>query len=125
MDIQGSTNTMSDLPIIHEKMSMDTIRGVDLTPPVYCLVKDFGWPSTSPRYRGDHTQESNPDWDYNPLECIEAREEAMRKMEASYKIYMANMGQPVSDKKSSDKKDSWTRFVMPWRWTLRREVTAA
>lgn len=55
------------------------------------------------------------------MTCAKARKEAMRKMEASYAIYMANMGQPV--KKPAATKE-WTRYVMPWKWVVRREVAA-
>lgn len=104
-------------------MSIETIRGLDLTPNMYSMVKDFGWPMTSPRYVGDHTEESNPDWDHNPLKCPEVRAEAMRKMEVSYAAYMANLGRPVkASKAAADKKEGWTRYVMPWKWTARREV---
>lgn len=114
---------MCDLPVINEKMSLETIRGADATPPMHCMVKDFGWPTTSPRYRGDHTQESNPDWAHDPMQCPEAKEEAMRKMEVSYALYMANMAAPTSTRKTAEKKDGWTRY-MPWKWTARREVAA-
>jgi len=111
---------MCDLPVICEKMSFETIRGADLTPPMHCLVKDFGWPTTSARFKGDHSQENNPDWAHDPLDCTEMRAEAMRKMEVSYALYMANLGKPLAEKKPEKKE--WTRFVLPWKWTARREV---
>lgn len=73
------------------------------------LVRDFGWPSVSPRYHGDHTPESNPDWDHNPLDCEKAKQEAFEKMERSYAMYLANMEKKVPSKK----KASWSRFL-PW-----------
>ena len=91
-------------------------------PPTDLLVRDFGWPSVSPRYHGDHTQESNPDWDHDPLECEKAKAEAFEKMERSYALYMANLGKPVKASKTVEKKEGWTRYVMPWKWTARREV---
>lgn len=107
-------------------MSMESFCTDIDSPPTLFLVKDFGWPTTSARYRGDHTQESNPDWEHNPLACTKFKEEAMRKMEVSYALYMANIGRPVTTKKSTTTKDkdSWIRYVMPWRWTARREVAA-
>jgi hypothetical protein len=116
--------TMSDLSTICEKMSMDSTRSdMDSSPSLF-LVQDFGWPRASPRYRGDHTQESNPDWEHDPMACAKAKQEAMRKMEVSYALYMANMGQPITTKKTSTSKDGWIRYVMPWKWTARREVVA-
>jgi hypothetical protein len=119
---------MCDLPIICEKMSLDSdsTRSIDFEPPTLFLVKDFGWPIHSPRYIGDHTQESNPDWNHDPMDCTEARAEAMRKMEVSYALYMANLSKKTTaaKKPTSKEKDGWTRFVMPWRWTARREVAA-
>jgi hypothetical protein len=118
---------MSELSTICEKMSMESFRSADTdSPSTLFLVQDFGWPRASPRYRGDHRQESNPDWDHDPMACAKAKEEAMRKMEVSYALYMANMGQPISTKKSSATKDrdGWIRYVMPWKWTARREVAA-
>lgn len=90
--------------MIDEKVEMG------LLPPASLLVRDFGWPTTSARYRGDHTQESNPDWDHDPLECPKAKQIAFQKMETSYALYMANLGTPV---KAPKKKATWTRFL-PW-----------
>jgi hypothetical protein len=115
---------MSDLSTICEKMSMESTRSDMDSPPSLFLVQDFGWPRASPRHRGDHTQESNPDWEHDPMACAKAKQEAMRKMEVSYALYMANMGQPITTKKSSANKDGWIRYVMPWKWTARREVVA-
>jgi hypothetical protein len=88
------------------------------------LVQDFGWPRASPRYRGDHTQESNPDWEHDPMDCAKAKAEAMKKMEVSYALYMANLGKPIVKKTTMKDKDGWTRFVMPWKWTARRPEVA-
>ncbi|OAL01259.1 hypothetical protein IQ06DRAFT_139156 [Phaeosphaeriaceae sp. SRC1lsM3a] len=112
---------MSELSTICEKISMDSSRSDFDGPPTLFLVQDFGWPRASPRYRGDHTPQSNPDWEHDPMTCAKARKEAMRKMEVSYALYMANMGQPV--KKPPATKE-WTRYVMPWKWVARREVAA-
>jgi hypothetical protein len=119
---------MSNLSIISEDMSMDSsIYSCDSdSPPTLFLVQDFGWPRASPRHRGDHTQQSNPDWEHDPMACAKAKKEAMKKMEVSYALYMANMGQPVAGKKASSNKDKdgWIRYVMPWKWTARREAAA-
>jgi hypothetical protein len=117
---------MSDLSIINEKMSMDSKRTDYDSPPTLFIVKDFGWPATSPRYRGDHTQESNPDWEHDPMACAEAKEGAMKKMEVSYALYMANMAASTTPKKTatSKDKDGWIRFVLPWKWSVRRDVVA-
>jgi hypothetical protein len=116
---------MSGLSIICEKLSMESlVTDVD-SPPTLFLVQDFGWPRTSPRYRGDHTQESNPDWEHDPMDCAQAKKEAMKKMEVSYALYMANMSQSTAKKTTISKdKDGWMRYVMPWKWTVRREVAA-
>jgi hypothetical protein len=99
----SSSSSVSNLSVIDEKMGMSL-------PPTDLLVRDFGWPSVSPRYHGDHTQESNPDWDHDPLECEKAKAEAFEKMERSYALYMANLGKrpPVQKKKAV-----WARFL-PW-----------
>jgi hypothetical protein len=119
---------MSSLSIISEDMSMgSSIYSCDSdSPPTLFLVQDFGWPRASPRHRGDHTQQSNPDWEHDPMACAKAKKEAMKKMEVSYALYMANMGQPVAGKKASSNKDKdgWIRYVMPWKWTARREAAA-
>jgi hypothetical protein len=117
---------MSDLPSICEKMSLESMSSYDSAHSTLYLVKDFGWPTTSPRYRGDHTQESNPDWEHDPMDCTEARAEAMRKMEVSYALYMANLAKkPAGTRKMTPKeKEGWSRYVMPWRWTARREIAA-
>jgi|TARA_R110002003_G_scaffold104_41_gene8566 hypothetical protein len=117
---------MSDLSIINEKMSMDSMRTDYDSLPTLFIVKDFGWPTTSPRYRGDHTQESNPDWEHDPLACAEAKEGAMKKMEVSYALYMANIAVSTTPKKTatSKDKDGWIRFVLPWKWSVRRDVVA-
>ena len=73
-------------------------------------VRDFGWPSVSPRYYGDHTPESNPDWDTDPLECEKAKAEAFEKMERSYALYMANL---TGKRAPVQKKKAWARFL-PW-----------
>lgn len=73
------------------------------------LVRDFGWPSVSPRYHGDHSPESNPDWDHDPLEDEEAKQKAFQKMERSYAMYLANM----DVKRPLRKKRTWARFL-PW-----------
>jgi hypothetical protein len=78
-------------------------------PPTSLLVRDFGWPTTSARYRGDHTNASNPDWAHDPLDCPKAKEEAFQKMETSYALYMANLSRPRAPKK----KAAWARFL-PW-----------
>lgn len=100
----SSSSSVSRLSLIDEKVEMG------LLPPTCLLVRDFGWPASSARYRGDHTHESNPDWDHDPLESPKAKEEAFQKMEVSYALYMANLGTPV---KVPKKKISWTRFL-PW-----------
>jgi hypothetical protein len=117
---------MSELSTICEKRSMESMCTDIDSPPTLFLVQDFGWPRTSARYRGDHTQESNPDWEHDPMACEKAKQEAMRKMEVSYALYMENLGKPISTKKAAAAKDkeNWTRYVMPWRWTARREVAA-
>jgi len=96
------------------------------SPPTLYLVKDFGWPTTSPRYRGDHTQLSNPDWEHDPMSCAKMKEEAMKKMEVSYALYMANMNNTTPAKKANatKDKDTWARIMRPWKWTVRREVSA-
>jgi hypothetical protein len=103
------------------------ISDVD-SPPTLFLVQDFGWPKASPRHRGDHTQESNPDWEHDPMDCAKAKAEAMKKMEVSYALYMANMGKPIVKKSTMTTtmkdKDGWTRFVMPWKWTAARRDVA-
>ncbi|KAH8724494.1 hypothetical protein GQ44DRAFT_281055 [Phaeosphaeriaceae sp. PMI808] len=117
---------MSDLSIIRENSSTYSFQtDSDLLPTLF-LVQDFGWPKTSPRYRGDHTHESNPDWEHDPMGCAKAKEGAMKKMEVSYALYLANMSHPPTTKKSraTKDKDGWTKFVMPWKWTARREVAA-
>ncbi|KAL5120945.1 hypothetical protein ACEQ8H_001133 [Pleosporales sp. CAS-2024a] len=117
---------MSQLSTICEKMSMESIRtDMDALPTLF-VVKDFGWPESSARYRGDHTPRSNPDWEHDPMACAKARAEAMRKMEVSYALYRANSGKPIARKKANANKDkdSWTRYVMPWKWAMRREVGA-
>jgi hypothetical protein len=59
------------------------------------------------------------------MDCAKAKAEAMKKMEVSYALYMANLGKPTTKKTTTMKdKDGWTRFVMPWKWTARREVAA-
>jgi hypothetical protein len=123
------TTTMSDLSIISERLSMesDSVYSTDSdSPPTLFLVQDFGWPRASPRHRGDHTQQSNPDWEHDPMACAKAKKKAMKKMEVSYALYMANMGQPINGKKGSANKDKdgWIRYVMPWKWTARRESAA-
>lgn len=116
---------MSELSSIYEKSSMGSLRSDYNAPPTLHLVKDFGWPTTSPRYRGDHTQLSNPDWEHDPMSCAKMKEEAMRKMEVSYALYMANMTNAPRQKATATKdKDGWARFIKPWKWTVRREVAA-
>lgn len=90
--------------------SIDEKVDMMLLPPKYLLVRDFGWPTSSARYRGDHTQKSNPDWEHDPLDCPKAKEEAFQKMEVSYALYMANLGGPKAVPK---KKAAWARFL-PW-----------
>jgi hypothetical protein len=117
---------MSELSSICEKMSMESLQSdCDALPTLY-RVKDFGWPNTSPRYRGDHTQDSNPDWEHDPMSCAKMKEEAMRKMEVSYALYMANLNKPIPGKKATIAKDrdGWIRFVKPWKWSARREAVA-
>lgn len=81
-------------------------------PPTDLLIRDFGWPSASPRYRGDHTPDSNPDWNEDPLDCEGAKEAAFEKMEKSYKIYMGNLeGSRAGAKK--EKRTIWAR-LLPW-----------
>jgi hypothetical protein len=104
MSLPSSSSIASSLSTIDEKCEMGAPRADDL------LVRDFGWPSLSPRYHGDHTPESNPDWDHDPLECKKAKQEAFEKMERSYALYMANLGRKVPAPK---KKASWSRFL-PW-----------
>lgn len=82
-----------------------------LLPPTSLRVRDFGWPETSARYRGDHTQESNPDWAHDPMDSPKAKEEAFQKMEVSYALYMANIGGPKAGPQK--KKAVWARFL-PW-----------
>ncbi|EMD66589.1 hypothetical protein COCSADRAFT_35097 [Bipolaris sorokiniana ND90Pr] len=104
MSLPSNSSVASSLATIDEKYDMGSSRNDDM------LVRDFGWPSVSPRYHGDHTPESNPDWDHNPLECEKAKQEAFEKMERSYALYMANLGKKVPGQK---KKTSWSRFL-PW-----------
>jgi hypothetical protein len=118
---------MSNLSSICEKMSMESLLLDMDSPPTLFLVLDFGWPRASPRHRGDHTQESNPDWEHDPMDCEDAKAEAMKKMEVSYALYMANLGKPIAKKPTTPTmkdKDGWTRFVMPWKWTARRPEVA-
>lgn len=82
-----------------------------LLSPQSLRVRDFGWPETSARYRGDHTQESNPDWAHDPMDCPKAKQEAFQKMEVSYALYMANMEAPKG--RAQKKKAAWARFL-PW-----------
>ncbi|EDU41232.1 hypothetical protein PtrSN002B_009283 [Pyrenophora tritici-repentis] len=100
----SSCSRASSLSVIDENHEMTF-------PPAELLVRDFGWPAVSPRYRGDHTPESNPDWDHDPLECEEAKAEAFEKMEKSYALYMANLGKRVPTQKK--KAAPWARFL-PW-----------
>lgn len=103
MSLPCGSSFAPSLSTVSDKYEMGVSRTDDL------LVRDFGWPSVSPRYHGDHTPESNPDWDHNPLECEKARQEAFERMEKSYALYMANMGRKVP----APKKVSWSRFL-PW-----------
>ncbi|KAH7349111.1 hypothetical protein BKA66DRAFT_294423 [Pyrenochaeta sp. MPI-SDFR-AT-0127] len=100
-----SSSSTASLASIDEKASMV------LAPPTDLMVRDFGWPTSSARYRGDHTPDSNPDWEHDPLDSAEAKEEAFKKMEKSYAIYMENLEgkrAPVPKKKAA-----WARFL-PW-----------
>ncbi|KAI4605068.1 hypothetical protein J4E80_010751 [Alternaria sp. BMP 0032] len=99
----SSSYSVTNLSVIDEKLEMPP-------PPTELLVRDFGWPSVSPRYRGDHTQESNPDWEHDPLDCEKAKAEAFEKMERSYALYMANLEKKPPVQK---KKNTWARFL-PW-----------
>ncbi|KAH6864753.1 hypothetical protein BKA58DRAFT_413632 [Alternaria rosae] len=99
----SSSYSVTNLSVIDEKLEMPP-------PPTELLVRDFGWPSVSPRYHGDHTQESNPDWEHDPLDCEKAKAEAFEKMERSYALYMANLGKKLPVQK---KKATWARFL-PW-----------
>ncbi|CAO2654170.1 Nn.00g109030.m01.CDS01 [Neocucurbitaria sp. VM-36] len=106
MSYSSSNSSRTSLSSTDEKISMM------LLPPTDLLVRDFGWPSTSARYRGDHTPDSNPDWEHDPLDSAEAKEEAFKKMEKSYAIYMGNLeGARAVPKK--EKKPVWARFL-PW-----------
>lgn len=98
----SSASSASSMSSINEKIDMD------LLPPKTLLVRDFGWPESSARYHGDHTQESNPGWEHDPLDCPKAKEGAFHKMEVSYALYMANLGPPKQKKRAT-----WTRFL-PW-----------
>ncbi|KAF1945776.1 hypothetical protein EJ02DRAFT_419156 [Clathrospora elynae] len=100
----SSSSSVSNLSVIDENSEM-SLSVADL------MVRDFGWPAISPRYRGDHTPESNPDFDHDPLECADAKAEAFQKMERSYALYMANLeGKKAPGQK---KKAAWARFL-PW-----------
>ena len=74
MSLPSNSSVASSLVTIDEKYEMGAPRNDDM------LVRDFGWPSVSPRYHGDHTPESNPDWDHNPLECEKAKQEAFERI---------------------------------------------
>ncbi|KAF2853670.1 hypothetical protein T440DRAFT_285710 [Plenodomus tracheiphilus IPT5] len=100
----SSSSSVSNISSVDEKIDML------LLPPTSLRVRDFGWPETSARYRGDHTQESNPDWAHDPLDCPKAKEEAFQKMEVSYALYMANITPRAPAQK---KKAAWARFL-PW-----------
>ncbi|KAF1836333.1 hypothetical protein BDW02DRAFT_240419 [Decorospora gaudefroyi] len=102
----SSSSSVTSLSVIDEKLAMSPPR-TDL------LVRDFGWPAISPRYRGDHTPESNPDWAHDPLECAEAKQEAFEKMERSYALYMANLTGKRAPAVQQKKKAAWARFL-PW-----------
>lgn len=104
MSLPCGSSIAPSLSTISERCETAAPRANDL------LVRDFGWPSLSPRYHGDHSPESNPDWDHNPLDCEKAKQEAFERMERSYALYMANMGKTVPVPK---KKASWSRFL-PW-----------
>ncbi|KAJ4375039.1 hypothetical protein N0V83_002118 [Neocucurbitaria cava] len=104
MSYSSSNSSMTSLSSTDEKISMLLLPATDL------LVRDFGWPSSSARYRGDHTPDSNPDWEHDPLDSAEAKEEAYKKMEKSYAIYMGNLeGARAVPKK--EKKPVWARFL--------------
>jgi hypothetical protein len=103
MSLSSSASSVTNLSVIDEHFEMSSL------PPIDLLVKDFGWPSASPRHLGDHTPESNPDWDTDPLECEKAKAEAFEKMERSYALYMANL----TGKRAPKKKAAWARFL-PW-----------
>jgi hypothetical protein len=100
----SSSSSATNLSVIDEKYEMSL-------PPTDLLVRDFGWPTVSPRYHGDHTPESNPDWATDPLECEEAKAEAFEKMERSYALYMANLSGKRAP--AQKKKATWARFL-PW-----------
>ncbi|KAH6644064.1 hypothetical protein C7974DRAFT_407772 [Boeremia exigua] len=70
-----------------------------------CLVRDFGYQTTSARYHGDHSPQNNPDHiiDYDTPEHYERAMENARKSHAIY------MGQ-VPEKKGI-KREGWTRFI--------------
>lgn len=73
------------------------------------LVRDFAYVITSPRYHGDHSPESNPDHDDDPLGTPEAKEAAMRRMEKSYAAYMGLRKAP-----KLQMQEKWSRYL-PWK----------
>ncbi|KAI8939091.1 hypothetical protein NX059_004929 [Plenodomus lindquistii] len=103
--------SLSSSSSVSHMSSIDGRVDLLLLPPKSLRVRDFGWPADSARYRGDHTQESNPDWAHDPMECPKAKEEAMQKMEVSYALYMANL--EGSKTPAQKKKAAWARFL-PW-----------
>jgi hypothetical protein len=97
--------------------SASSVAGFDSPPsslhsaPTDYLVRDFGYDTTSARYRGDHTPENNPDHDID-FDTPEAREIAMENARRSHAIFM---GVDMDQKKSAKTKEGWTRFL-PRRW---------
>ncbi|KAL1609617.1 hypothetical protein SLS59_001124 [Nothophoma quercina] len=68
------------------------------------LVRDFGYQTTSARYRGDHTPENNPDHDVD-YDTPEHREIAMENARRSHAIYMGAV--PAKE----IKKEGWKKFI--------------
>lgn len=69
------------------------------------LVRDFGYQTTSARYRGDHTPENNPDHDID-YDTPELREIAMQNARRSHAIYLG-----VAPPKKGSKREGWLRFI--------------
>ena len=68
------------------------------------LIRDFGYQTTSARYRGDHTPENNPDHDID-YDTPEHREIAMENARRSHAIYMGQV--PAKEVK----KEGWKKFI--------------
>jgi hypothetical protein len=96
----SSSSTSSDA-------GFDTPRSSLHALPTGYLVRDFGYHTTSARYRGDHTPENNPDHDID-FDTPEAREIAMENARRSHAIFM---GVDMDRKKSAKTKQGWARFL--------------